>query len=198
MGMKPLPLPEVKNLIQKLPSKYQAIIAIGVTTGCRITEILSIRRFDLLDREGKLKDKISFIKLKTRCDKVIHRKLSIPKKYHKFILNHLIQEEKKGYDRPDDLVFRGKQGKPLSRITVYSKFREYLGEGFGTHWMRKTFAKELFNFFLKDNPSDPMRALTLTEKALGHKNIDTTILYLGIREESIENAQNEIFNKEDI
>lgn len=47
-GMKSLPLPEVTALMDKLPVKYRAIIAIGVTTGCRITEILSLRRFDLL------------------------------------------------------------------------------------------------------------------------------------------------------
>lgn len=192
-GMKSLPLPEVLNLLEKLPPKYQAICAIGVTTGCRISEILALRRFDLLTPEGCLKERIRFLKLKTKSGRTLHRTIPIPKPYQPYIINHLIREQEKGYDRPDDLVFRGHLNQPLSRLTVYHIFREKLGDGFGTHWMRKTFAQELFHYFMKQNPADPMRALELTKRALGHARIDTTIRYLGITEESIENAQKEIF-----
>ena len=194
-GMKALPLPEVLQLLDKLPLKYQALCAIGVTTGSRITEILKLRRFDLLTRDGVLKDQISFIKLKTKSAKVIHRKIGLPAKYHKYVLDHLRAEELRGYDRPDDLVFRGQKNRPLSRITVYHIFRDKLGEGYGTHWMRKTFAQELFHYFLQQNSRDPMRALELTRNALDHARLDTTVRYLGITEESIENAQNAIFNQ---
>ena len=195
-GMKALPLPEVLQLLDKLPLKYQALCAIGVTTGCRITEILKLRRFDLLTREGDLKEKIAFLKLKTKNGKIVHRKISIPTAYRKYIIRHLEREENKGYDRPDDIVFRGHGGKGLSRVSVYHVFREKLGEGYGTHWMRKTFAKEMFNHFLRQNTADPMRALELTRKALEHARIDTTVRYLGITEESIEEAQNAIFTRE--
>lgn len=192
-GMKALPLPDVLKLLDKLPVKYQAICAIGVTTGCRITEILSLRRFDLLTREGYLKDRIAFLKLKTK-NGLLHRKIAIPETYRPYIIRHLQREEEKGYDRPDDVVFRGRMGQPLSRLTVYHLFREKLGEGYGTHWMRKTFAQELFRYFIRENPTDPMRALELTRRALGHARLDTTVKYLGITEQSIEDAQNAIFN----
>ena len=195
-GMKALPLPEVLQLLDKLPLKYQALCAIGVTTGCRITEILKLRRFDLLTREGKLKDHIAFLKLKTKSGRIMHRKIAIPEAYRPYIMRHLLREEEKGYDRPDDIVFRGHRGSPLSRVTAYHIFREKLGEGYGTHWMRKTFAKEMFEFFMRQNTKDPMRALELTRKALGHARLDTTVRYLGITEESIEAAQNAIFNRE--
>lgn len=210
-GMKALPLPEVLKLLDKLPLKYQAICAIGVTTGCRISEILSLRRFDLLTREGRLKDRIAFLQLKTRRKMTKtarqdrrdtpaaagcrHRKIAIPEAYRSYIMRHLLREEEKGYDRPDDLVFRGKLNRPLSRLTVYHVFREKMGEGYGTHWMRKTFAQELFRYFIRTNPTDPMRALELTRQALGHARLDTTVKYLGITEQSIEDAQNAIFNR---
>lgn len=197
-GMKALPLPEVLKLLEKLPVKYQALCAIGVTTGCRITEILALRRFDLLTREGCLKDRIAFLKLKTKTGKTLHRKIAIPESYRCYIMRHLQQEEKKGYERPDDVVFRGQMGKALSRLTVYHLFRQKLGEGYGTHWMRKTFAQEMFRHFLRKNRSDPMRALELTRRALGHARLDTTVRYLGITEESIEDAQNAIFNMENM
>ena len=106
------------------------------------------------------------------------------------------KEEERGYDNPDDFVFRGQQGKHLSRLTVYSLFRRILGEGYGTHWMRKTFAQEFFHYFLRENQTDPMRALELTRRALGHARVDTTIKYLGILDERMENAQAMIFNEE--
>lgn len=197
-GMRSLPLPEVVRLLSKLPGKYAAVAAIGVTTGCRITEILSLRRFDLLTPDGRLKERIAFLKLKAakKTKKVTHRKLAIPEAYRPYILRHLVSEERRGYDRPDDLVFRGQLGKALSRRTAYRIFRDYLGEGYGTHWMRKTFAQELFRYFIKQNMSDPMRALELTRQALGHARIDTTVKYLGITETAIDDAQKAIFNKE--
>ena len=102
--------------------------------------------------------------------------------------------EETGYDRPDDFVFRGSGGKHLSRLTCARFFRSRLGPGYGTHWMRKTFAGEMFRHFLADNVRDPMRALELVRQALGHARIDTTVKYLGITEASIESAQEAIFN----
>ena len=205
-GMRSLPLDKVAALVPELPAKYAAICAIGVTTGCRITEILSLRRFDLLTCDGKLKERIAFLKLKTKkknengkeqakTPQLTHRKLSIPRAYRPFILRHLRDEERRGYDRPDDLVFRGTLGRALSRLTVYRFFRARLGEGYGTHWMRKTFAQELFRYFVERNRSDPMRALELTRRALGHAQLDTTVKYLGITDAAIEEAQERIFTE---
>ena len=197
-GMNNLPLPEVLHLLDELPEKYACLAAIGVTTGCRITELLLLQRHDLLTREGIIKDEISFVKLKSGEEKVVHRKLSIPEEYHVFIYRHLQEEEQRGYDMPNDWVFRGQTGKPLSRCTAYNTFRKLLGSGYGTHWMRKTFAQEIFKFFLEDNPRDPMRALELTRKGLGHARIDTTVKYLGINETALKNAQNKVFSRERI
>lgn len=198
--MKSIPLKEVLELLDTLPGKWACLAAIGVSTGCRITELLMLQRHDLLDPEGAIKEEISFVKLKSREKnakgerKIVHRKLSIPPDFHKYVIRHLAEEEQRGYDMPGDYVFRGKHGKSLSRHTCYNKFRSLLGSGHGTHWMRKTYAQELFRFLLKQNTSDPMRALCLTQKALDHSRIDTTVRYLGINEENLTNAQNEIFN----
>lgn len=190
-GMKSMSLAEAIERIKKFPTKYAALAAIGVTTGCRISEILALRRFDLISAESTFKDRISFLKLKSKKDKT--RKLIIPKDFQKFIIKQLDEEARKGYERPDDFVFRGKNGQKLSRYAVYHFFRVNLGVGYGTHWMRKTFAQLLFKYFLAENKADPMRALELTRQALGHEQIDTTIKYLGINEQMIDDAQNSIF-----
>lgn len=193
--MRSIPLPDVLELLRSLPVKYAAIVAIGVTTGCRISELLALRRFDLIDRDGNFRDRISFLLLKKK--KTVHRKLRIPNDFRPFVAAHLNRDSLRGYDRPDQYVFRGKCGRHLTRQTVYRVFRQILGEGHGTHWMRKTFAQLIFHFFLRDNPADPMRALELTRKALAHERIDTTVKYLGITEEAIDTAQNAIFTIKD-
>ena len=103
-GMRSLPLAEIPRLMATLPPKYACLAAIGVTTGCRITEILLLRRFDLLTRDGELKDEVSFVKLKNNKKatgkpqpKLVHRKLSIPAAYRPYILRHLEAEELRGY-----------------------------------------------------------------------------------------------------
>jgi len=204
-GMKSLPLPDVQPLLKRLPLKYAAIVAIGVTTGCRISEILALRREDLLTPEGRLKDRIAFLRLKTGTGKkktsgkakapapVKHRFIGIPADYRPFVFWHLVAEGKRGYEQPKDFVFRGQSGHHLSRHSVYHVFRMILGPGYGTHWMRKTFAQNLFSYYLKRNAADPVRALELTRRALAHERIDTTVRYLGIMESSLESAQNDIF-----
>lgn len=197
--MNSVPLPEVLHLLDELPEKYACLAAIGVTTGCRITELLLLQRHDLLNKEGIIKPEIAFVKLKSREEnKVVHRKLSIPEDYHRYIYDHLSAEEQRGYDMPNDWVFRGQNGKPLSRHTAYNTFRRILGSGYGTHWMRKTFAQEIFKFFLEDNIKDPMRALELTRRALEHARLDTTVKYLGINENALKKAQNTVFSRERI
>ena len=194
-GMRAMELAEVRRVLPELPVKYGAIVSIGVTTGCRISEILVLRRFDLLNADGRLKETIAFLKLKSRSGRVEHRKIGIPRGiWRRVVLEHLKRMEESGYDRPDDFVFRGSGGKHLSRLTCARFFRSRLGPGYGTHWMRKTFAGEMFRHFLEDNVRDPMRALELVRQALGHARIDTTVKYLGITEASIESAQEAIFN----
>ena len=192
-GMRSVPLGEVNGCLAGMPVKYQALAAIGVTTGCRITEILNLQRSDLLTPDGALKERIAFDKLKTRTG-VKHRFFAIPGPYRPYVTRHLRREEEKGYDRPDDLVFRGKNGRPLSRSSAYNFFRAQMGNGYGTHWMRKTFAQEMFRWFLRERPDDPMRALELTRQCLGHARIDTTVKYLGIQDAEISQAQAAVFS----
>lgn len=192
-GMKRLELAAALELCRRLPVKYAAIVAIGVPTGCRISEITALRRRDLIDARGCFREEIAFLRLKARRGPRT-RKIGIPEKWRIFVVRHLEQEAERGHTGPDEFVFRGKNGKALSRLTVYSFFRGILGPGHGTHWMRKTFAYEMFREFMSRYATDPLRALELTRLSLGHEQLQTTIRYLGIDENAIAEVQNEVFN----
>lgn len=217
MRMRPLPLPEVEDLIRGEPLKYAALIALGVTTGCRITELLLLRRFDLLTPEGAMKEVIRFRKLKTRrkekkarrgrpakarrespgyAEGSAGRELAVPDGWREVVADHLIAEELRGYDRPDDWVFRGKVGEHLSRQTVYRHFRERLGQGHGTHWMRKTFAREMVVELEKSLPEgEKHQAPMLLQKAMGHARLESTLHYLETEERRIAAAQRSAFGR---
>lgn len=193
-GMRRIELAEAFRLCGRIPAKYAALAAIGVTTGCRISELLALRRGDLIDpRTGRMRPVVAFLKLKARSGAKT-RKLTIPERWAGFVEIHLNAEAERGHTGADEFVFRGQHGNPLSRISVYGYFRALLGPGHGTHWMRKTFAYEMFRHLLGESPGDPMRALELTRRALGHERIDTTVRYLGIDESDISRAQSEVFN----
>lgn len=197
-GMKSIPLREVLQILENFSPKYAALAAIGVTTGCRISELLSLKHADLLDNNGNIRDRVKFVKLKSKKENTQFRQLIIPADFQSYILRHLQAERQKGYELNTDWVFRGAKNRPLNRQAVYLTFRQTLGNGYGTHWMRKTFAQELYKFFLQENPNDSLRALDLTRQALGHSKIDTTIKYLGIEYSLIDNAQKSIFAMERI
>ena len=189
-GMRSIPLDEVWRLLPCLPPKYACLTALGVATGCRISELLLLRRNHLLLPDGRLRDEIAFPELKKR--RTAHRKMALPEVFRRHVTGHLVREERLGYDRPDGWVFRGRGGRHLSRTQVYRFFRERLGRGHGTHWMRKTFAQLLFRY-LEEESGDVLKALETTRRALDHERIDTTIRYLGLREQEIKNAQEAIF-----
>ena len=197
-GMRPVPLPEAGKLLKKLPGKYAALAAIGIATGCRISELLQLKRSDLIDAEGNLKDRIKFIVLKTRSDHAIHRQLKIPPALQGYVIRHLTDDQRRGFDRPDGYVFRGSLNRALNRRQCSRTFHQLLGPGYGTHWMRKTFAVEIYKYFLAENNPDPLYALDQTRQALNHKRLETTIKYLNIQYHKIDAAQSSIFTRENI
>jgi integrase len=84
-------------------------------------------------------------------------------------------------------VFLSRKGdnKPVSRVhawrVLHAVFQRKDLEGkLGTHSMRKTFANKVYEALGFD--------LVKTQKALGHKNINSTAQYLSFREEEIDQA----------
>ena len=74
---------------------------------------------------------------------------------------------------------------PISRTHAWAILHAiYQSNGFtgtlGTHAMRKTFANRVYDHLHHD--------LVRTQRALGHKNINSTVSYLSFRDEDIDAA----------
>ena len=88
---------------------------------------------------------------------------------------------------PDTYLFKSRKGqnRPISRIQALRILKEAFDScamtgKLGTHSMRKTFANNVHEKLDRD--------LVKTQRALGQKNITTTIRYLSFRDQEIDEA----------
>jgi len=87
----------------------------------------------------------------------------------------------------ETFIFRSRKGgnRPITRVQAYRILREAcdaceLTGKLGTHSMRKTFANKVYDALDND--------LVKTQRALGHRNVNSTVQYLSFREEEIDEA----------
>ena len=194
-GMNSITIETLDLLLDKLPVKYAALVVIGVVSCARVSEILTLTRRDLIDENGNIRREIAIIKLKARRKHDVYRHFSIPQKYVKYIIEHLKREEKIGNDSQETPVFRGRNGLPMNRMSVYRFFRRVMGEGYGTHWMRKTGAQSLFKKLCELNPDDQVECLECLREFLGHERMESTIKYLGFKDGKIKKAFRELYGE---
>lgn len=195
--MNGMPLKDACKLLDRLPVKYAALAALGLSTGARISEILALRRGDLFDALGALRTELTMVRLK-RGGGRRYRDAKIYPVYAPYVMRHLDAESRRGIFWSDDFVFRGAGGRRLSRGAAWSFFRDILGPGYGTHWMRKTHAQALYAALRADTPDDPGRALVMTGEALGHARIENTVKYLGFDRRRADTVRDRTFNNEEL
>lgn len=193
-----------KSAVERFSPKMAAVSAFGIACGCRITEIITLKCGDVFTPEGTIRNPVRFPKLKTRkgrFGKKTHyvadwRDMPVPEAWQGYIVRYWKNEVARGYGGADEWLFRGKNGKHADYRTIYDYFRNRLGAGHGTHWMRKTFAYEMYEFY-KSKGYDTLNAAKLVQKLLGHTRLDTTIRYLGFEEEQLGNDLAAVFNRKE-
>ena len=188
-GCRPLSDAETVKLLRSFTGKYssrdRALFLLGIKSGFRISELLSLTLGDIV-QYGCLVDRVTVnrrnMKKKTEGRTVL---LHPEAKKELAVWISILQAE--GWKSPETWVFRSRRGgdKPISRIQAWRilqrAYRENNMTGkLGTHSMRKTFANRIYDKLGQD--------LARTQRALGHKNINSTVSYLSFREEEIDEA----------
>ena len=188
-GCRPLTSGEVQLLQQSFGGRYaardKALFILGVKSGFRISELLSLRVGDVL-QYGRVVDRVT-----------VHRRYMKRQVEGRTVLLHadaraalavwLIQlQAGPGVDR-STYVFRSQKGvnRPMSRRQAWEILHEAvvtngLTGKLGTHAMRKTFAQNIYR--------ELGYSLAKTQRALGHKHVNSTISYLSVDDEEIEAA----------
>lgn len=177
MGCKALNESEVARVLVELTNKRDKLMfLIGLRTGFRISELLSLKVSDLVFM-GQVKD---IIKVSAKSMKGKKASRSIPVHNDvKNLVKELLTANTAWLTNPDHYLFKSPRGynQPITRVTAHLilsqayEIAEVTGQT-GTHCMRKTFAKKVYNALNKD--------LLKTQKALGHRYITSTIDYLAV------------------
>jgi len=174
----------------------QAFILLGCATGFRCSELLSLRRMDVLDAGGQVRLEVTVAR-KHMKKKKSARSVPLSKSLRQRLQGWLLEEERAGYLLKIDPLFpkRGsvavrKKGRVVAvesmtrhaawRMVRRLARRSGVFEGHvGTHSLRKTFTAVVYkNWLERLAKGERVDVLRQTQEALGHKNIQSTIAYL--------------------
>ncbi len=188
-GTRPLTQPEIHAVLKSFRGKYQArdraLFLLGLKSGLRISELLSLRVGDVI-QYGTMVERISVDRSSTKGGREGRTVLLHPEARAAIDL-WLGELEAEGGLESDRFLFPSRKGRnrPVSRVHAWRVLRGAYTENelpgkLGTHSMRKTFAARVYEALGGD--------LVKTQRALGHRNINSTAAYLSFKEEEIDQA----------
>lgn len=184
--MRPLSRAESKQMAEAFTGKHavrnRTLLTLGVNTGLRVSELLSINIGDVL-QHGRIVDAVSIRRAATK-GKEAGRVIKLNSASKAALQEYLPTLAGLGPDVPlFHSQYRGV--KRLDRTYVWKLIRgvaAVLGitGNLGTHCLRKTFADRMYDLLGKD--------LVRLQVALGHKWITSTTAYVSFRQDDIDRA----------
>ena len=159
--------------------KFCLLISIGVFTGVRISDLLTLKFSHILNEDVFL-----LTEKKTKKDRSIKVNST---------LKEIVQRiyNKSGLSNQDELIFLNKYGaKSIDKSYVnvkikelFSKYRIRVKGNISTHTFRKTLGRRVVEVSNYSNES-----LVLLMELFGHSNMGITKRYLGITKDEIHNV----------
>lgn len=180
MFVKPIPEQSIYDIIEylKINNRHRdlCLIMLGINTGLRISDILTLRVRDVRNKRS----------IQVRCKKT--------GKIQRVEINNTLRNFLDKYikDKPNyEYLVKSRKGlnSPITRIHAYRILKEICNEVFGidqvgTHSLRKTYAMKLY--------IDSNKDLGLVQEALGHESSKDTVKYLGIDKDRVNKATRKI------
>jgi integrase len=173
IGARPLTDQEVKLILSNVKTeRNRCLITLGIRAGYRISELLSIQVSDCV-QYGKIKDFIT-----------VNRSNMKGKHSSRTVVLH--EEAKKALIEMGILSMQPNQKLfPITRQQAHKILKAAVNKGeiegkVSTHSLRKSFCKKVYHALKKD--------LVATQKAMGHKSINSTVSYLSFEQSEIDQA----------
>ena len=175
-GSRPLTDQEIKEVLNNLETpRNQCLFVVGLRTGFRISELLSLTVGDCI-QWGKVKDAIT-VQRKSMKGKISGRTVVLHKQAW-MALTEVISTMDNGNDSNAKLFPFTRQ--QAHRIIKAAVDKAKLEGKITTHSMRKSYASRMHEKLGRD--------ILKTQKAMGHANIQSTVQYLSFNQEEIDNA----------
>jgi integrase len=164
---------DINKLKKCLAPRDRLMFVLGINSGLRISDILSLKVRDVIDENGKPKDRLILVEQKTG------KRKSFP--FNKAIISELKKLE---YKSLDDYLFPSQKGGPISRVQAYRVLNEAakragLPYQIGTHSLRKTFG---YHAYKAGTP------VSVIQNLLNHSSEKVTLRYIGITQEVLDDV----------
>lgn len=167
----------MKTILKAKDEKYYIMFLIGINVGLRVSDILTLKVSDVLDRSH-----IHIVEKKTG-------------KIKRFLLNTRMQSELTAYINKykltqNDYLIQSRKGKnqPIKRDRAYKILNEAAQEiglnEIGTHSMRKTFGYWHYQKY-KD--------IALLQHLFNHANSAVTLRYIGVNQDIMDQSVSDFF-----
>lgn len=160
---------KMKVFLKEKGIRNYILFLLGITIGLRISDILSLRKEDLL------KSHIDIVELKTRK----HKRVKIPG----YIKKELIAYANTLPDGSFVILSRQGVNRPIDRSTAYrilNEAAEFVGlKEIGTHTLRKTFGYHYYK---------QTKDVAMLQELFNHSDQSTTLKYIGINQDLIDAA----------
>lgn len=179
LGTRPLTEKEIEAMLNSFTNKRDRLLfLIGIKTGFRISELLSIKVCDIVEPTG-FKNSLT---VNRGYMKGKRESRSVP--LHKDTVKE-IKDYCSTLDSEQAWLFPSQMGGRLSRFQAWRAIKHAamkcgISGKVACHSMRKTFAKKVHALLKRD--------LVKTQKALGHANINSTVRYLSDGDAEIDKA----------
>lgn len=159
----------IKEYLYQKRTRDYILFLIGIGVGLRISDILKLRKEDLIGTHISIKE--------TKTDK--KKKIRIPP----FIRNELLEYVKTLEDGHYVIQSRKGKNRPINRATAYRILREAAEhvslKEIGTHTLRKTFG---YHFYKQT------KDVAMLQRLFKHSSPSITLHYIGIDQDEMDAA----------
>lgn len=174
---------DVKKCFQEFSQPYKLLVMIHTMTGARMEGAMCLRLSDIHEETQHI---VLREKARKGSREKQERRIKIPKALlHEINAYMLIRPEPE--EGQEDFLILNRKGKNYYTRSGKRQYQRYLeretirvtGKQFTSHMFRKFYGTNLYQ-----NNTD----ILLVSKLLGHKNITTTQVYLGVDQENLDRA----------
>lgn len=177
--------------------RNQCLFTLELATGARVFEIMSLKRKDVIDDFGRIRNKITFTKTKNKRPRTVDLVNDLP--IH-FLEPWIIRQEKQGYLKGNNYLFHSRiTSKAISTRHVYriytTAWKELELDGlYGTHSLRKTWARDTFTYYKKlADQGENINPMLMLKDAGGWETYEATTKYMKFMQMDNKECQKQLY-----
>lgn len=162
---------EIKNILAKSGTRNLLLFVMGINTGLRISDLITLKVKDVKERTH-----LEIVEIKTHKKKIFLINPTIGKILFPYIENMA----------DDEFLFQSRKGEntPITRVQAYriinnATKKAGITDKIGTHTLRKTFGYHHY----RDN-----KDVALLQKIFNHSSPSITLRYIGISQDEIDES----------